>query len=117
MRVPSIESLRDVFDSDPRSVAEITTGSFLPLERWPEGEVLVSTAVAGRTLRVYLAPKIHCVRVEIDVPDTIVSLQIEGVVWVEATADAQASKGLRIGRREGASVEVRTSPDISLRSI
>jgi hypothetical protein len=118
MRVPSIDELAALFDGDPVSIAETSLGQFLSLAQWPEGEVKLTTAVAGRRAIVYLTPAKSRVAVEIYAPDLVASLTFDDVSSIEADL---AGHGVRrmiatIGDgRSATTLALGIRPDITVR--
>ena len=115
--VPAIDELSVLFDGDLVSVAEISVGQFLPLERWPEGELKLVSTVAGRQAAVYLNPSRHRIKVEIYAPDLVTELTLGNVSSVVADFKSHGVKALtiQVGETPLATVSLRLRPDIVLR--
>jgi hypothetical protein len=116
MHVPTISELAGAFGEVPESVAEVGVGRYLALDAWPAGEVLVGSSVAGRSLRVYINPAAERVRVQINSPDPVVDLELDHVRAVDVIADNAPYRGISIRIGETQTFELRTYPEIDLRS-
>jgi hypothetical protein len=119
VQVPSIADLRGVFGDNPESVAEVSLGAMLPLDRWPEGEIRATAMMAGRTATVYINPNADLVRIEIEAAGPIVMLSFPNVQRVEARLDGPfQALSFTIGDRNAEQTFVlRTSPEIDFRSV
>jgi hypothetical protein len=116
MHAPSISELTAAFGEVPESVAEVGVGRYLELDAWPAGEVLFASSVAGRSLRVYINPEADRVRVQISSPDPVVDLEFDHVRAVDVIADDASYRGISIWIGETQTFELRTYPEIDLRS-
>ena len=120
MRVPSISDLTRAFGQEPVSVAEVGVGRFLPLGSWPEGEVMVSASIAGRSVQLCICPNAGRVRVEILSPDPLVDVAFGNIESVDVISSTAAYRGIALTRVvDGGgteTIEIRTSPEIGLRS-
>lgn len=113
MIVPSIEVLGELFLSEPVSVAEISSGRFLPLERWPEGEVKLDAEAAGRRVTVCLRPADGRVSIQVFSPDLIAELDLRNADEVTAEFRPHGVRAMTVGL-SGDSVKLRLHPDISI---
>lgn len=117
--MPSIADLRAVFGQEPESVAEVSYGTMLPLEQWPDGEILLTAAIADRTAKVYLCPKDGRLSVQIDAPDPIVTLSFVNVERLAAQLGERPFRALSFttgGQRRRQTFVLRTHPEIAFRS-
>lgn len=118
MQVPSITQLRELFGAEPVSIAEVALGQFLPLERWPAGEIEVTSEVAGRRAVVYLNPMKHSVAVDIYAPDLVASIAVGDVDVVFAAIDSGGRRAMKVNVGGGTCrtrITLRLRPDIGLR--
>lgn len=111
--VPSTADLSDLFLSEPVSIAEISLGQMLPLERWPEGTIKLDSDVAGRRVAVCLSPTERRVTIDVFSPDLIASLHLSDVVAVSALTKPHGIRTMVVTLHEDI-VTLRLRPEISV---
>ncbi len=114
MDVPSLEILNDLLEAEPTSVAEVSLGRFLDLDRWPAGEVSWLTTVGSASARIVVNPAASLVTIDLASPEMKVRLKLTEVASIKASVQ----HGIRtmtmtfVGDRE--SVRLRVRPDLNL---
>jgi hypothetical protein len=106
-----------LFEAEPTSVAEVSVGQVLPLDRWPKGEIQIASVVAGRRAEVRLNPSHHLVTVNVYGPDLIASVAVANVESVTADVRSRDVRAMTVtigndGSR--AHLVLRLRPDIEL---
>ncbi len=116
MRVPAIDVLSEFLEADPVSVAEVSLGQFLDLDRWPQGEAQWVSDLPGATTTVRIAPGAGRVSIDVRSRDLSIALALSNVASVDTTSN-HGIKELRLAfdaRVELQPLRLRLRPDVSL---
>jgi hypothetical protein len=116
VRVPAIDVLSEFLEADPVSVAEVSLGQFLDLDRWPQGEAQWVSDLPGATTTVRIAPGAGRVSIDVRSRDLSIALALSNVASVDTTSN-HGIKELRLAfdaRVELQPLRLRLRPDVSL---
>jgi hypothetical protein len=102
-----------LFLSEPVSIAEISIGQTMPLDRWPEDMIGLDSDVAGRRVTVCSSPTEDRVIIDVFSPDLIASLNLSDVVAVSAVTKPYGVRTMVVTLDEDI-VTLRLRPDISV---